>query len=226
MNICWDNEQESDCSGGKQITTLSPYITAIPNGNGKAGLSKAKIEGDSMSGKQLWLERLSFLKFEKSCQKSSDRNWWKHIWYNGWYCRSNPNPNLPGKRPPMFYFFLQVTLFQPVLQWHCVIVTGSLWSETLSWRQPELLSGKAAADHATIIHSMPYDFTTVLTVYLKWTEPHFFLRLNMNPRDVENKCTWNTTSLGPEFLSKNNFIKALKHLESGLVSCLWMQHCT
>lgn len=78
----------------------------------------------------------------------------------------------------------------------------------------------------TIMHSRPYDFTTVLTVYLEWTEPHFFLRLSMNPRDVENTHTWNSTSLGPNFLSQNTFMKALKQLGSGLVSCLWMQYCT
>lgn len=48
----------------------------------------------------------------------------------------------------------------------------------------ELLLGEAAADHTTVMHSMPFDFTTVLSVHHEGTETHFFLRLDTNLRDV------------------------------------------
>lgn len=147
MNICWDNEQQSDCSGGKQITALSPYITAISNGNGKAALSKAETEGDSMSGKQLWLGKLSSLKFEKSCQKILDRSWWKHICFNGWYV--GPTKLICQKTTYILLFPPTHTFPTPAAVALCdcdriPLIRHSLTRDTLV---PELLSGEAAADH-------------------------------------------------------------------------------
>lgn len=88
------------------LTTF--HITAIPNGNGKADLSKARIGGDSMSGKQLWLGRFSSLKFEKSCGKAQTG-----VAENTFAITDDAVvlPDLSGKRPPISYSFLQVTLF-------------------------------------------------------------------------------------------------------------------
>lgn len=148
-----------------------------------------QVRAEQRLERTVWVEsssdtgKLSSLKLGKKWQKRSDRSWWKSICYNGLCCRSYQIYQVKD---------LQLAPFQPLLQWYWYdCARNPLMRLSLTKARDnlarELLSGEAAADHTAITHYVPYDFTILFTIRLKWTESHFFLRLSTNPRDVAGK---------------------------------------